>query len=226
MKQTLKFLKELAENNNREWFNDNRDRYLTVKESCETFTARLIAAISEFVPATARMTPQECMYRIYRDIRFSNDKTPYKDHIGIFINPIGGKKGMPGGYYLHIQPGNCLLGGGVWCPTPPVLKALRQSIYDNIDEYLEIIENPEFRQIYPIVGEDLLKTVPKGFPKDWEHIDLLKPRSYTAMCPLKESDVTGSKAISQIAEKFRILKPFNDFLNYTFEENPLLPRTF
>lgn len=226
MKKILDFLTDLSANNNREWFNANKDRYLEAKQETEAFAARLIAGISGFEPGASNLTPSDCMYRIYRDTRFSADKTPYKNHIGIYVNPNGGKKSQLAGYYIHLEPGNIFAAGGIWCPPAPVLKALRRSIYENIEEYLEIIGNSEFHNYYPVIGEDLLKTAPKGFDKDWEHISLLKPRDYTAMSAIMKPDISTDECLTETLTRFRILKPFNDFLSYTFEEHPELPRFF
>ena len=103
------------------------------------------------------------------------------------------------------------MAGGAWNPSAPILKSIRQDIFDNVEEYLEIIRNPEFAKHYPIVGEELLKTAPKGFPKDWEHIDLLKPRWFTATAPLPDRLMLSSKALSTISGLMRLLKPFDDF---------------
>lgn len=226
MKKILSFLTDLSANNNRDWFNANKSRYLEVKQDTEAFAARLIAGISEFEPGASNLSPSDCTYRIYRDTRFSSDKTPYKNHIGIYVNPNGGKKSQLAGYYIHLEPGNIFAAGGIWCPPAPVLKAIRKSIYENIEEYLEIIENPEFSRYYPVIGENLLKTAPKGFGKDWEHISLLKPRDYTTMSAISCRSIQADKCLEEAMTRFRVLKPFNDFLSYTFEENPELPRFF
>lgn len=148
MNEIYNFLKELKKNNNREWFNANKERYLKVKATVDAFTQQLINATATINPEAARLTPSDCTYRIYRDTRFSPDKTPYKTHIGIFICPGGNKKSDRCGYYIHLEPGNSFVGGGCWCPPAPLLKEIRQSIYDNIDEYLEIINAPVFRERY------------------------------------------------------------------------------
>lgn len=218
MKEVFKFLKELKINNNREWFNENKERYLEAKRTIDLFVSRLIPAIASVEPEVAHLTPADCTYRIYRDTRFSSDKTPYKTHFGIFIAP-GGKKSIKAGHYIHIEPGNCFYGGGCWCPPAPLLKAIRQDIYDNIDEYLEITDNPGFKKLFPTVGSDLLKTAPKGFPKDWEYIDLLKPRDYTVIAPLPDSLFTNRNAIERLEKYARTLQPLNDFLNFTIGEN-------
>lgn len=222
MQEILDFLIQLRENNNREWFNANKSTYLNVKSKIELLTQDLIEIVQKFEPSAETLRPSDCLYRIYRDTRFSQDKTPYKSHIGIYINPRGGKKSEYCGYYLHIEPGNCLIAGGSWWPPTPLLKAIRKDIYENVDEYLSIIGNSDFKKIYSSVGDDLLKTAPKGFPKDWPHIDLLKPRSFTAMAKLTDHQFTSKKLLSLAEDYFRTLKPLNDFFNFTIEENPEL----
>lgn len=222
MQDIYSFLKDLKKNNNREWFHANKERYLEVKRMTEDFAQRLINIIATIEPEAAMLTPADCTYRIYRDTRFSLDKTPYKTHIGIFVCPGGNKKSSRPGYYIHMEPGNSFIGGGCWCPPAPLLKEIRQSIYDNIEEYLEIIENPDFKQHYIKLGDNLLKTAPKGFPKDWEYIDLLKPRDYTVLAPVKDSLITSPKALDNILPYIKSLHPLNAFMNYIFEEHPEL----
>lgn len=218
VKNIISFLRSLRRHNDRIWFNENKDRYLAVKSEVEALTQRLIAAISEFDPEASRLRPSDCLYRIYRDTRFSADKTPYKTHIGIYINPPGGKKSPTCGYYLHLEPDNCLVAGGYWCPEPDMLKAIRQDIYDNVDEYIEIISSPEFTKYYNGVGDNLLKNPPKGFPKDWEHIDLLKPRDFTAYSPLDAEDLAADDFEKRVIERMHAVKPLNDFFNFTVGE--------
>ena len=218
MKSIIAFLRSLRKHNDRIWFNENKDRYLGVKAKVEALTERLIAGVSEFDPDAARLKPSDCLYRIYRDTRFSADKTPYKTHIGIYINPPYGKKSPRCGYYLHLEPDNCLVAGGCWCPEGAMLKAIRQDIFDNVEEYLDIIGSEEFSKYYSNVGDNLLKTAPKGFPKDWEHIDLLKPRDFTAFAPLGTDDLTAKDFESRVLERMKAAKPLNDFFNYTIDE--------
>lgn len=222
IEEIFSFLTDLRENNDREWFAANKQRYLAVKEQVDDMAAHLIAGIAEFDPAAASLTPADCTYRIYRDTRFSLDKTPYKTHIGIVVCPGGSKKSYRCGYYVHMEPGASFIGGGCWCPPPALLKEIRQSIYDNIDEYLGIVENPEFRDLYGFPGHDLLKTAPKGFPKDWEYIEFLKPREYTVMTAESDRFFFRKNTLSKILDDFRVLKPYNDFINYIFEEKPEL----
>lgn len=221
MKSIISFLRSLRRHNDRVWFNDHKDKYLAVKAKVETLTESLIRGITEFDPDASRLKPSDCLYRIYRDTRFSADKTPYKTHIGIYINPPYGKKSPRSGYYLHLEPDNVLVCGGVWCPESALLKAIRQDIYDNVDEYLEIIESPSFRKYYKSVGEDLLKTAPKGFPKDWEHIDLLKPRDYTVYTRIGDDLLYSPRFVEEVLDRMKAVKPLNDFFNYTIDNNTI-----
>ena len=218
MKEVLNFLKELSLNNNREWFEANKSRYLEVKDFTENFTQKLINGISDFDDGAKYLTPKDCTYRIYRDTRFSSDKTPYKTHIGIFINPPYGKKSFRMGYYLHLEPDNCSIGVGNVCLPPKLITAIRESIRDNIDEYLEIIENPEFNKYFKKVGENPVATAPKGFSKTWEYIDLVRPKDYYTSYSLKSREVLAKNFPDKILEIFSIGKPFMDFINFTINE--------
>lgn len=218
MKQVFSFLRSLRRHNNREWFADHKEQYNNVKETVDLFAAKLIAALATIDPEAARLSPADCTYRIYRDTRFSPDKTPYKTHIGIFICPPFGKKSILGGHYFHLEPDNVLYGAGTWYLPPKVLKALRQSIYDEIDEYRGIVESKEFRKYFTGVGEDLLKTAPKGFDKDWPWVEYLRPRIFCAMAPLTQEVVCAPDAIGQLLEMMRQGKRYIDFINYTIED--------
>lgn len=213
----LEFLKQLAVNNNREWFQDHKETYLSVQEDFEELLAAVIARISLFDDSVSHVQPHDCTYRIYRDIRFSSDKSPYKTHIGGYINARG-KKSNHCGYYLHLEPGNCMLAGGSWCMPPFMLKAVRQSVYDNIDEYRAIVEDREFKQYFPIIGETHLKTVPKGFPKDFPYADYLKCKDYTVTCAVPDSFYDNPDFLDEIEKIFRQLKRFADFTNYTIDD--------
>ena len=213
----FRFLKDLTANNNREWFNEHREEYEIARLEFENFLSTVIARISLFDESIRGIQPKECTYRIYRDTRFSSDKTPYKNHFGGYINAKG-KKSYHSGYYIHIQPEGCMLAGGSLCLPSNILKALRQSIYDNIDEYRSIVEDPEFQQFFPIVGEDFLKTAPKGFPKDFKYIDYLKCRQFVCSYLVPDDFFTRADMMEQIEKAFRQFKRFADFINYTIDD--------
>lgn len=213
----FRFLKDLTANNNREWFNEHRDEYKTARTEFENFLSAVIARISLFDESIHGVQPKDCTYRIYRDTRFSSDKTPYKIHLGGYINAKG-KKSHHCGYYIHIQPDACMLAGGSLCLPPNILKALRQSIYDNIDEYRSIVEDPEFKRFFPIIGEDWLKTAPKGFPKDFKYVDYLKPREFVCSYHVPDKFFLASDILDRMEETFRQFKRFADFINYTIDD--------
>ncbi|MCM1035278.1 MAG: DUF2461 domain-containing protein [Paludibacter sp.] len=215
----LDFLNALACNNNREWFTQNKDWYTACKNNFELFAAEFIEAMLPIDPSLNGLTPKDCIWRIYRDVRFSADKRPYKEWFGVFLAPHGGKKSPYGGYYVHLQPGNCMFSGGIWCPEPPLLKALRQSVYDNADEVETIMQNPDFRKFYSDFDTDnMLKKVPAGYPADWEHADWLKRKSFTASCFISDQQACSPDFLQVAVEAATAFKPLNDFLNYTFEE--------
>lgn len=218
MKKTINFLKDLKKHNDREWFAANKERYLDAKQYTEALTSSLLATISAFDPEAANLRVTDCTYRIYRDTRFSADKTPYKTHIGIFINPPKGKKSIRFGYYLHIEPGNSMLvAGNIGLPSP-LMKAVRQSIYDEIEEYRDIVESEDFKAAFPILGEDPLKTAPKGFPKDWRYIDYLKPRNFCCCRSISDAEICDTNFLSDIEPFLRQAKRFIDFFNFTIDE--------
>lgn len=218
MEEVLSFLKELSFNNNKEWFDKNKPRYMAVRDYVQNLAQDLINGISEFDDDAKYLTPMDCTYRIYRDTRFSMDKTPYKTHIGIFINPPFGKKSFRMGYYLHLEPGNCSIGVGNVCLPSKMITGIREAIRDNIDEYLGIINNPEFQKYFKKVGENPVKTAPKGFSKDWEHIDLVRPKDYYASHSLKTGEVMAKNFPRKAVEIFKAGKPLMDFINFTIEE--------
>ncbi|MCF8357615.1 MAG: DUF2461 domain-containing protein [Prolixibacteraceae bacterium] len=216
MEEILNFLKSLEANNNREWFEQNRNLYLKTKEQFLRITELLINEIRSFDRQIPYLNPKGCMFRIFRDVRFSKDKRPYKTNYGSYITK-GGRKGGNPGYYLHIQPGGCFLGGGIYMPPPEKLKAIRQHIFDNTAEFIEILEADSFKKNFTLYAEDKLKTAPKGFPKDFEHIELLRYKSYSPLMNFSELKLSESNIIDFIVTKFRLMVPFNEFLYEAIE---------
>jgi len=215
----LSFLSDLKENNNREWFALNKERYEQTKSDFEQISQSLINEIGRFDEEVKHLSAKDCIFRIYRDTRFSHDKTPYKSHYGVFIAAGGGRKSVRGGYYLHLEPEKSFVAVGVWCPPPVILKALRQSIFDNIEELKEIIHKPGFKQYFQgFYEEDKLKTAPKGFPKDFPDIELLKLKHYMVEYTLSEQLLLDDNFVTRLAEIIHIAHPLNTFLNYTVDE--------
>lgn len=210
----LDFIKQLTAHNNREWFNAHKDEYDQVKKAIERTAERLIALVATQDPRAALFTPAQCTYRIYRDTRFSPDKTPYKNHVGIFVNPPTGKKGETLGYYLHLQPGESFFAAGTGWSSPKVLKALRQGVYGEIEEYRQIVEADDFRSVYTQLGMDCLKTAPKGFPKEWPYIDYLKPRIFGASGPLSDALLNAPDWDARLLPFVEQGYLYNRFCNY------------
>ena len=212
-KDVLQFLSDLKENNYKEWFHENKPTYQKVKKEFEQFIAHIIADIAQFDDSVKTLEPKHCIFRINRDIRFSKDKSPYKTNFGGFIVP-GGKNAGYAGYYLHIEPGNCFLAGGIYMPPADRLKAVRTEIYENTEDFKKIINDKNFKNHFKeITNEDKLKTAPKGFPKDFEDIDLLRNKHYTVMKPVSDKMIISEKFADEIHETFKALYPFNSFIN-------------
>ena len=211
MEKVLGFLKQLAENNNREWFNDNRKWYEESREKLLFLTDVLINEIGDFDPAVRGLQPKDCVFRIFRDVRFSKDKRPYKTNFGSFICK-GGRKSMNPGYYFHIEPGGCFIAGGVYMPPSPVLRSIRNYVADQAEEFLEITSESDFKKQFPEMYDDKLKLAPKGFPKDHEHIDLLKYKSYIFSKTLADRVVTSDDYIKKVVQFYEQLYPVNVFL--------------
>lgn len=215
----LEFLSELKTNNNREWFAENKNRYERAKAEFEKICSELIVQIARFDEDVLHVDARDCIFRIYRDIRFSKDKTPYKTHFGAFIAAGGGRKSNRAGYYLHIDPDGSFVSSGIWCPPPDLLKALRKSIYDNIDELKEIIYSENFSKFYSkFYDEEKLKSVPAGFPKDFEQAELLKLKHYMVEYKLDDKVSKSRDFITEVAEILKTAYPLMQFLNYTADE--------
>ncbi len=219
MKEILNFLAELSCNNNREWFNEHKDWYRDCLQRFELFTAEWLERLKEMDPELAPLQPKDCIWRIYRDVRFSPDKRPFKEWFGVFPAVRGGRKSDRGGYYVHIQPGQCMFGGGIWCPNKDLLNALRKEVLANYDEVESIFANPVTNKYFQDFDtEYMLKKVPQGFPADFEHADWLKRKCYTFSTPLTDEQVCATDFVDLATEMAYAAKPINDFLNYTFEE--------
>lgn len=212
MEKILQFLTELAENNNKEWFHANRSVYEENRDKMLFITEVLINEIRKFDDSITALDPKDCMFRIFRDIRFSKDKRPYKTNFGSFIAK-GGRKSMNPGYYFHIEPGNSFVGGGVYMPPAEPLKAVRNYLAGHGNEFLEIINEKSFRKYFPEMYDHKLKTAPKGFPKDHVYINLLRYKSFVFSKKLSDEDITGDKFLETTINSFKQLYRVNTFLS-------------
>jgi len=218
MKELFKFLRELKVHNEREWFRANKDRYDMLHKEHISIVRMLIDRIAVFDSEIAGLDPKSCIYRIYRDIRFSNDKTPYKTHFGAYMTGFGGRTSPYSGYYLHLEPDNCLISGGVWCPTPQMLKKLRMDIFNSAEEFTNILNNKQFSKLFGSLEGEQLKRTPDGFPKNSPYDNLLRYKYYIVSAMKPEQFFEQEGWIEKVAEDFKVLYPFNKFLNYTIGE--------
>jgi len=212
-KNLLQFLSNLKENNYKEWFHENKPAYQILRKEFEQFVALTIADISQFDTSVKNIEPKKCIFRINRDIRFSNDKSPYKSNFGAYIVP-GGKKAGNAGYYIHIEPGNCFIAGGIYAPPADRLKAVRTEIYENADEFKKVMNNKIFKKHFKeLYSDDKLKTAPKGFPKDFEDVDLLRYKHYIVSKNISDDVVTSDKFTDVIHDTFEAAYPLKSFIN-------------
>lgn len=212
-KEIVDFLTDLANNNNREWFAENKERYKSAADKFNVFVDSMIAKIATFDSSVANLQAKDTVFRIYKDVRFSKDKLPYKNHFGAYICP-GGRKSTKAGYYIHIEPiSESFIGGGIHCPQPKELKAIRSEIYYNVDKYKSIINNSDFKKTYGTQFGDKLKTAPKGFDKEFEDLELIKYKEYSFGKFFDNDYVQADSFSDNLIADFKTLKPYNDFLN-------------
>jgi uncharacterized protein (TIGR02453 family) len=210
----FQFLEELADNNDRPWFQQNKGRYdREVLEPCLAFIRAFeprLKRISSFFVASDRRTGGSLM-RVYRDTRFSKDKTPYKTNVGIqFRHELGRDVHAPG-FYVHIAPDECFLAVGVWRPDRASLARIRQTIVDNPDRWRRARDDRKFRKYFDLVG-DSLKGPPRGFPADHPLVDDLKRTDFVGLCDLTEQDVLNEGYLETVATSFAASRPFMRFL--------------
>lgn len=209
---TLQYLRELNTNNNKAWFDANKKRFEAAKKDVEHLVAELLAGAAKFEPALVDFKSKDCVFRIYRDVRFSKDKTPYKNNMGAWFNK-GGKKSPHAGYYLHIEPGNSFLAGGMYMPESEQLKNVRQEIDYNTSEFNAILNNTKFKKTFGNLDDYKLKTTPKGYAKDHPEIETLKQTSFVVSRKVTDEELLDKKFATKAVEVFETLHPLNAFLN-------------
>lgn len=211
------FLLELRENNNRDWFHANKKKYDKARKDFELFVELSIEQIKDIDPDISGLNAKDCIFRIFRDVRFSEDKRPYKTHFGAFLAKSG-RKSRYGGYYIHIEPEASFLGGGCYMPAPNALKAIREEIFQNPLEFKEIITDKEFTSHFPEMYGDKLKTAPRGYPKDFEYIDLLNFKNYAVGKMIPDKIVRSERFSDEISKSFSSLYTLNQYLNQILED--------
>lgn len=216
MKEILSFLTGLKQNNTREWMEANKKEYLNAKKEFEDLIADLIEKISGFDSHISGAEPKKCIFRIHRDIRFSKDKRPYKENMGGFINHEG-RKGMDGGYYMHVEPGQSMLAGGIYMPPPDILKKIRQEIDYNPKPLIDYMQRADFKKYFGAFEGDRLKKAPQGYSPDHPNIELLKLKYYIVVHPLKDEELLKTDFIGHIVHIFEAMYPLNLYLRTALE---------
>lgn len=213
---TLRFLKDLKKNNNKPWFDLNRKRYEEAKTDFANLIQKVIDVYGKKDKSIALLKAKDCMFRINRDVRFSKDKSPYKTNLGASINKGGKKAFSTAGYYFHLEPGQCFIGGGIYQPEPDVLKKVRQEIDYNFTDFKKIIHSKKFKSLYGDLdksAEFILSRVPKGYEPDNPAAEYLKLKSYITFVQLKDEDLVSKNLVKKTTEAFSVLKPLLDFIN-------------
>lgn len=215
---TLKFLKDLKKNNNKTFFEKNKSAYLTAKADSEQLVAQLIEGLGKKDPDIATLQIKDCTYRIYRDVRFSSDKTPYKTHMGAYLNK-GGKKTPTAGYYFHLEPGHSMAGGGLWMPMPAELAKVRQEIDYNFPEWMKILSARRFSKYFPdgLDQSEILSRPPKGYDAENPAIEFLKLKSFVVMRPFTDAQVLSRSFVKEILGVFEAMREYVNFLNRAIE---------
>lgn len=219
-KRSLQFLKDLKANNDRDWFQDNKDRYEESKSEFERFIDALIGEITKFDTSIGHHTAKDCIFRIYRDVRFSKDKSPYKTHFGAHITSAAKRSEIHSraGYYIHIEPGgSSMLAGGAYLPQGPWLKAIRQEIAYNAQNLKDILHDESFEKYFGKLEGEKLKRAPKDYAPDHPEIELLKHKSFLAAHQCTDDLVTSGDFLSHASKVFMALKPLDDFLNSSMD---------
>jgi uncharacterized protein (TIGR02453 family) len=212
-KSTLSFLSDLKFHNERDWFHANRKRYDAARLNFETFVQAVIYEVTLFEPILKGLEAKSCIFRINRDIRFSNDKSVYKTNFGAFIVRGGRKNGdkFPG-YYFHVEPGGSFVAGGAYIPPAPWLASIRERIDEEGDKLVKIINQNDFVRFFGGIEGDKVKTTPKGYSKDHPYIELLKYKSILADMAIPDKVLTSEGCFELVVSAFRAMKPLNDFL--------------
>ncbi|WP_140485138.1 DUF2461 domain-containing protein [Flavobacterium sp. GSA192] len=218
-KESLKFLDDLRNNNNREWFQDNKKRYEIFKKDYHQLVSDFLDAMKPMDPALEMLEIKNCTFRINRDIRFSKDKSPYKSHLGVWLSS-GAKDQNRSGYYVHIEKGGSFIAGGFYSPDPDQLKKIRKEIAFFYEDLEAILNDPNFKREFGDFNRNensVLKNPPRGYEKEHPAIDFLKLKSFETVQKFDISDVTKKDFVSKMSQKLILLKPLNEFLNRALE---------
>ena len=202
----LSFFAELETNNNREWFEPQKKRFKALEAEMKQFSADLVEAMNEH-----DSIDRYKLFRLYRDVRFSKDKTPFKTHFGISFHRE--KPALRGGYYLHIKPGDNFIATGFWNPDKDDLKRIRKEMEIDAEEFRDIMAEPSFKIVWGSLEGDEVKTAPKGFSKEDPNIDLIKKKAYLFTKRYSDKEVLSKNFLQQVNADFQAVRPFFDYMS-------------
>jgi len=211
---TLNFLKKLKANNNKEWFEKNRKDYEAARANQLALVAEILKNMGKWEERVKGIEPKKCTMRINRDIRFSKDKSPYKSTLSFFIRPTGASSG----YYFHLEPGSTFIGGGLYGLEPAQIKAVRQEIDYNLDEFEKILNNKNFKKHFPVLKGDALQNAPKDYPKDHPGIEYLKHKDFIISVHLDDKELVMPDLIKKADSIYKIMQPFMLFMDRALEK--------
>ena len=215
---TLRFLATLKKNNNKAWFEENRNLYENAKEDFSLMVEALIKAIARFDESIGLLKAKDCTFRINRDVRFSSDKTPYKSNMAAAFSK-GGKKAMVAGYYFHCEPGQSFTAGGFYNPLPDQLAKIRQEIDYNFDDWMKIVNTKRFKSQFSkgVQGTGTLVRPPKGYDENSPAVFFLKMKGFIVTSEFSDAELQEKNAVKKVALSFEAMKPMIDFLNRAVE---------
>lgn len=212
-KLILDFLKELKANNQKEWMETNRQRYLQARDEFKELVSEVLEDLRPLDPGLEQLTVSDCLFRINRDIRFSADKTPYKPWMSAVIAE-GGRHSVQSIYYLHLQPGDeSRVAGGMYQPAGEQLRKIRQEVDYNAAELKQIVSQEDFRKHFGEIQGEKLSRAPRGYPVDHPNIELLKLKSFIALRKFSDEEVLQGNFMEEVIKSYRTVQPFNEYLN-------------
>lgn len=215
---TIRFLKDLQNNNNKPWFDAHRPVYENAKADLQAMVGQLIPAIAAFDEPIGTLQVKDCTFRINRDVRFSKNKSPYKNNMAAYFSH-GGKKASVAGYYFHCEPGKSYAAGGFYSPMPAELTKIRQEIDYNITEWKKIIDSKKFKKYFlkGVDGIESLVRPPKGYDENNPAIHYLKMKHFIVSKPFTDAELQSKTLVKDVAKVFETMKPMIDFLNLAVE---------
>ncbi len=213
---TLEFLNDLKDNNYREWFQENKTRYVDATENFKQFVNALIIGINEFDKSVGSLEPSDCLFRIYRDVRFSPNKEPYKKNFGAYIAP-GGRKSPFAGYYFHIEPNASFISGGIYMAPPEIMKKIRADISVYEEDFLAIIDSPDFKKHFDLSDADKMKKLPRGFEAGSRVDEYIKMKHITPYHQLSNEVLLNQNILEYSLSIYKKMRPLVEFINRSIE---------